>query len=551
MASLLLLTGARQGSSLPLNLDRMVLGRDAGCDIIINETMIRRSTPGRADSISRKHAIILRKEGRYYIEDGDGRGNKSRNGTYVNDQRVPYPGRVPLQSNDRIRLCDFSCVFQEEPETGVSVEAAIDHESSVHSLETQPAERLKAILEISNSLSNTLEIDLLLPRIVESLFQLFKQADRGFILLRDEVTAQPVVRIFRTREGKDDVDSRFSTTIVRQCVENVQAILGNDLAQQFPDNQSINTLPIRSLMCAPLWSPDRRALGAIQLDSMGPTKKFTQDDLNLLLGVASQASIALCNARYHRDSLIHQRREDDLEVAHHVQRALLPQGLPEVPGYEFYAFYESAQQIGGDYYDFITLPGGRLAILLGDVAGKGVAGALVMVKFSVEARFCLQAEKDLSAAVTKLDAVMTRAALADRFVTLAAVMLDPASHTATLVNAGHPSPLLARHATGAVETAAPMDMAGPPIGLGGCDYASCQIQLGPGDGLVLFSDGITDAINAEDHMFRPRGVRAVLAERPFAPRETGERLIAAVMRHAAEASQNDDITLVCFGRKRG
>src|SRR5262249_1805296 len=159
----------------------------------------------------------------------------------------------------------------EEPETGVSVEAAIDHESSVHSLETQPAERLKAILEISNSLSNTLEIDLLLPRIVENLFQLFKQADRGFILLRDEVTEQPVVRGFRTREGKDDVDSRFSTTTVRQCVENVQAILGNDLAQQFPDNQSINTLPIRSLMCAPLWSPDRRALGAIQLDSLGPT----------------------------------------------------------------------------------------------------------------------------------------------------------------------------------------------------------------------------------------------------------------------------------------
>src|SRR5262249_52410767 len=172
--------------------------------------------------------------------------------------------------------------------------------------------------------------------------------------------------------------------------------------------------------------------------------------------VASQASIALCNARLHREALVHQRRERDLEVAHEVQLALLPRCLPSVLGYEFFAHYEPAQQIGGDYYDFIPLPDQRLAILLGDVAGKGVPAALVMAKFSVEARVCLETAFGLAAAVSKLNAHMARADLSDRFVTLVAVVLDPATHTATLVNAGHPSPLLIRYATGAVEEAAPV-----------------------------------------------------------------------------------------------
>src|SRR5262249_22217036 len=157
------------------------------------------------------------------------------------------------------------------------------------------------------------------------------------------------------------------------------------------------------------------------------------------------------------------------------------------------ARYEPAQQVGGDYYDFLALPGGRLAVLLGDVAGKGVAAALIMAKFSVEVRVCLEAEPDLAAAVTRLNSVMTRAALSDRFVTLAAVVLAPAAHTATLVNAGPPSPLLVRHATGAVEEAAPLEVAGPLIGVdAGHVYAGREILLQPGDHLVLFSDGVTD-----------------------------------------------------------
>jgi serine phosphatase RsbU (regulator of sigma subunit) len=137
----------------------------------------------------------------------------------------------------------------------------------------------------------------------------------------------------------------------------------------------------------------------------------------------------------------------------------------------------------------------------------------------------------------------------DSFVTLVAAVLDPAAHTATLVNAGHPSPLLARRATRAVEPAIPTEVAGPPLGvLDGHDYASRQVRLEEGDGLVLFSDGVTEALDAAGHSFGAAGMRAVLAERAFSAVETGERLIGAVRRHAAGCGQHDDIALVCFGR---
>src|SRR5262249_22579169 len=151
--------------------------------------------------------------------------------------------------------------------------------------------------------------------------------------------------------------------------------------------------------------------------------------------------------------------------AREIQLALLPQSLPALPGHAFHARYMAAQEVGGDYYDFVPLPGGRLAVVVGDVSGKGIPAALVMAKFSAEARGCLEAEPDLATAVRRLNAQMCRANLPDRFVALTAAVIDPAESILTVLSAGNPTPVIYRAASAVVEQAVPPSAYGPPMGL--------------------------------------------------------------------------------------
>jgi serine phosphatase RsbU (regulator of sigma subunit) len=193
----------------------------------------------------------------------------------------------------------------------------------------------------------------------------------------------------------------------------------------------------------------------------------------------------------------------------------------------------------------------RLAVLVGDVAGKGIPAALVMAKFSVEARVCLEAEPYLATAVSRLNEQMGRLNLLDRFVTLTAAVLDPAAPVLTVVSAGHPSPVMYRAAGTTMEQVVPLSAYGPPMGLfPGAEYEARSVPWGPDDVLVLFSDGVTEAMNARGEMFGDNGVRAALEGGGLTAAEAGERLLRAVQMHSAGCEQSDDIVLVCVGRTR-
>lgn len=535
--------------------DKFVLGRNPDCHVVINGT-----------AVSRAHAHILRIQGKYYIED-----MKSRNGTYVNNE--PVTGRKLLKDSDKIKICDFLCTFvdassalkplpaemrREEPEdddaevsSPTPFEATLSHSSSKQILETQPAEKLKMLLDITANLSRTLELDTLLPKIVDSLFQLFKQADRCFIILYEEAGKKLIPKVVKTRRPQDETNARFSRRIVHQCVETVQALLSEDASSdsRFAMSQSIADFRIRSVMCAPLWSTDGKGLGVIQLDTQDRGKKFTQDDLKLLMGVAAQASVALENAKMHQDLIARERIKRDLELAREVQRGFLPNKLPEVPGYEFFALYESAYEVGGDYYDFVPLPGNRLAIMLGDVAGKGIPAALLMAKISADARFCVLTKPNTAEAITHLNILLNQSGLADRFVTLAAAVLDCAKHTVTLVNAGHPAPYLYHRKGGTVEDATPDKIIGLPIGVvDGYVYESCQVTLQPGDSILVFSDGLSESMDVNNVQLGTKGILAAMQGSDLAPRALGEKLVKVVKQHAAGRNAHDDLTLVSFGR---
>jgi len=552
MPSLHILKGANQGATVSLQKERFVIGRNPECDVAIPVT-----------SVSREHAQLLRIQGSYHIEDGDRQGNPSRNGTFVNNQAIT--SRTALKHNDRIRICDFLAVFLDtDPElpeddggqeNSSTVEATLNHHSSFMLLDTQPSEKLRLLLEISANLSKTFDLDELLPRIVDSLFHLFKQADRGFVILAEEGSGKLMPKVVKTRRSQDEANARFSRNIVKQCLETRQAFLSDDASQdnRLQLSQSVVDFRIRSVMCVPLVTAGDRTYGVIQLDTQDRSKKFNKGDLEMLLGVASQASIALDNARMHVEAVARERLERDLKLAHDVQLSFLPQKLPEVPGYEFHAFYRPAYMVGGDYYDFIPLPNRRVAMTLGDVAGKGVSAALLMAKVSSEARFCFLTEPDPAKVMAKLnDLLVEQCVRMERFVTLAAVVLDPSSHLATLVNAGHLSPLLYRHVGGTFQECVPRKHSGLALGImESYPYEAVQVVLQPGDALLIYTDGVTDAANMRDEMFSAKGVTAALqGASSGSPKGLIERLLKAVEQHTAGAQQNDDITLAALARSR-
>lgn len=552
MAQLNFVKGVNQGSSMELEGDRIILGRHQDCGVVLN-----------SQAVSREHAVIRKISGKYYIED-----MKSRNSTFVNGKEVTT--RTQLKDNDKIKICDNVLAFFEHPskspplpaelsginepdeddETSSTVEATLS-ESSKQILEAQPAEKLAMLLDIGGELSQTFNLEVLLPKIVDRLFQVFRQADRGFIILLEDGKLIPKVSKTR-RSAEDEGTARFSRKIVNRCLESASSVLSEDASsdKQFDLSQSITDAKIRSVMLAPLvgrTSP--KAFGVIQLDTQDRFKKFNAEDLKLLLSVAGQAAIALESAKMHESLIARAGLERDLQLAHQVQLSFLPKAVPQAKGYEFFAFYESALEVGGDYYDFIPLPGDRLGVMVGDVAGKGMPAALLMAKVSSEARFCMLTEAGLAAAVTKLNDLMQEAGLLDRFITLGAGLVDTAAHQVTFVNAGHLAPLVFRKATGKFQEGTTRDMSGFPLGVSeGTIYDVCNVALEPGDCVAMFTDGVTDARNRQDQEFQQERVLAALQGGPVTPKAMGERLVAAVKKHALGCKQYDDITVVCFGR---
>ncbi|QEL19399.1 SpoIIE family protein phosphatase [Limnoglobus roseus] len=554
------------GQSYLLSTDEVVLGREDVCGIVV---------PNHA--VSRKHARIIRSNGQFFIED-----LKSRNKTLVNNREITE--RHALKHDDRIKICDFQYLFQDDrpfvphmqplpgeykPPVNLedtqedelkndssSIEHMVAKGSDTDLLNAQPKDMLRALLDISISLSKALELEPLLSTIAETSFNVFRQADRCFIILAEDKKLIPKIVKVR-RQGSQD-DHRFSKTIVRKCMESMAAYLSEDASSDVAMGaaQSIAEFRIRSVMCVPLTDSDGKAIGAMQLDTQDRGKKFKKDDLNLLLIVANLATVAIEKATLHESTMAREKLQKEIEIARKVQLDFLPRTLPVIAGYEFFSDYSAAQTVGGDYYTFIPLPDGRIAILLGDVAGKGVPAALLMAKLSAEARYCMMTQPDVPTAIQHLSDQLIRGGIGDRFVTMAALVLNPVTHRVTIVNAGHLNPMRFRATDRTLVEVITHEQSGLALGIvESYPYEAVEIGLLPGDTLLLFTDGVTDATSPApaDAMFGYEGLTATIMK-PTAgspidrPKALGERLVRAVRQHANGRPQTDDIAIVCFGR---
>jgi serine phosphatase RsbU (regulator of sigma subunit)/pSer/pThr/pTyr-binding forkhead associated (FHA) protein len=565
MAMLIVLQGGKAVSH-QIGEGETVLGRHPACTIQLD-----------SNTVSRRHAQITKVNGQYFIEDlGSG------NGTFVNGKQIS--AKTQLHHDDRIKLGPILLRFQSEgsalitkpekpalsrpqalAETSHDVDFVDEAEDATTitgtlvgiggggggqfgMLEVQPEAKLKAVIEITRSLAGIVDVKAICPKILDTLFDIFPQADRGCILLKDE-NGKLVPRAMKHRRADEDATVKLSRTILNKVLNEKTGILSADAANDaaFSASESISSLSIRSMMCVPLLSHEGEPMGAINLDTQNPISQFSEEDLDLLMAVAGQAALSYESARLLVTFMEKKKQDGEMEIARNVQRALLPSELPKADGYEFYASYDSAQAVGGDYYDAMKLDDNLVCLSFGDVAGKGVPGALIMSRMASCVQNTMQFVHEVGPAVEAINHHMCANAVEGRFVTYVLAIINTTTHEMSLVNAGHMSPII-RRADGSLFEFGD-ETVGVPIGVvDGYPFDVLSYKLEPGDLVVLFTDGVSEAMNSSGQLYTLEHLREFIQKGPTKADELGRALLADVRRHANGFPQNDDITIMTFGR---
>lgn len=558
--------------------DSTVVGRRPYCDVVLNN-----------NAVSREHARLTKRDDGVYVED-----LRSRNGVWVNGVRIAEPTRV--YSRDSIQIGDATLVFYSDSPLAVREEArpertrqnalcwrdgeqdrpnitseltlnsssfcdegvpnrrtVCEYEREIRLLE----ERVRVLLDFARILGKADDISDLTPRFLTNILRLFPSADSACVLApdaRESTAKRPVLKLvhFKRRDEGSVEPFRVSRAIVKHVVATRSAVVSDAAFEdsRFDASESIVRSHICSVMAAPICDvATNEILGVIQIDARKNGRRFEQDELKLLVAVANQIAVYMENQSY-RDARVREKMERrEMEVATQVQRGFLPVELPKVDNYEFYDYYCPAKFVGGDYFDYVPLPDGKLAILLGDVSGKGISASLLMAKLSSEARYGLLLEKNYAAVMERLNRVYSENRWGDRFVTFVLAILEPESGTVRVYNAGHLYPIVAK-TDGTVEFIGE-GRNGFPLGIvPDATYEETVYQMAPGDAIALMSDGLPDAINVDDQALGGRGV-AELFRNPdgLDAVRLGRQLVVGVQDYVGGAHQVDDQCLVVFRRK--
>jgi phosphoserine phosphatase RsbU/P len=311
-----------------------------------------------------------------------------------------------------------------------------------------------------------------------------------------------------------------------------------------------NLAALSPQLLLPLSVKDK-LLGLVTLGEKRSEEPYSGTDLRLLKSVASQTALALSNAQL--TSVIADevaRREKlnrEIEIAREVQERLFPQRLPEIAGLDYFGRCRTALGVGGDYYDFLALPDGKLGVALGDVSGKGIAAALTMASLQASLRAdALRAGDDLAGLIARVNTMLYDASTEDRYATLFYAQFDPASRRLTYVNAGHCPPILLRSASSGHQIERLDKAGGTVVGLvSDATYDQAYVVLCPGDLLVIYTDGFSEAMSLKlEEWGEKRLLNAVKSCDGLSSQDAITQILQAADKFAAGAPQSDDMTLV-------
>ena len=553
----------RAPDTFPLGRLRITIGRSARNDLCIADPFA-----------SRVHAEVRREGDGYILQDLG-----SANGTLYNG--TPVGGSIPLTPGDRIQIGETEILFDDgtysstrgakmitdvreapEPEATIALLSS-DRTTSglleaIEGARTEPdfkpqagvhrqSDLLALISKVGVTLLASATLDQTLNQVASLVFEAVP-ADRCLIMMRDEVGEELKVAVARLRDRDGEVgEIRVSRHVLEEVVGLGKSVLTSD-AQHDPRfaSSTMTIQGIRSVLAVPLGVGEK-VFGIIYADSPIAEGRFSEDHLKVLTTLASVAAIRVENARLLEEQMGRERLEQELQLASEIQQRFQPTAPPIVHGYELQGISFSCYEIGGDYYDFIEREDGRLVVALGDVSGKGTAAALLMSSLHAAVHAQAASNSSLVQTISNVNRYLAENIPSNRFVTLFYAELDPKAGSLAFVNAGHNPPIIV-HDSGTVEQ---LSSGGLPLGIiPDTEYREGRTQLQPGDVLVIYSDGVSEAINPTGEEFGPDRLCQVVSENLNATAAgIRDRIESALTKFVEGTPANDDITLVIVKRQ--
>jgi serine phosphatase RsbU (regulator of sigma subunit)/pSer/pThr/pTyr-binding forkhead associated (FHA) protein len=490
--------------------------------------------------VSRDHAEILSENGGFVIKD-----KQSRYGTFVNE--APVADQRALAHGDRIRLGrsgGAELVFL-LAETGPGPDKATT--TAIGDLR-----QIAALLDGLRALGSGRVLDDVLALVLDSAIEV-TGAERGFIMLANALTDELEFKMARGRRQQTLSGTSFATS--RKIPEEVFRTGEPKILADLLDGELANVhmgtvaLGIRNVQCVPLKlvryvdkaeaaAPEQKRIGVLYLDSRAQGSFLSSSTRGALETLATEAAVAIENARLYRETMEKAKMEQEMRIAADIQQALLPKGGRDGTFFRLAAASLPCRSIGGDFYDYVDLPGGSFGFALGDVAGKGPPAALLSAM--MQGIFAAQAAASdtPSQTIARVNLALYKRGIESRFVTLMYGTLEPDGRL-TYCNAGHNPPLvIGKSGVRRLETG------GPIVGLfEAATFEEETVTLAPGDWLVVFSDGVSEALSADGEEYgEQRIVAAAEHHLDQAPREFLQALFSDVRAFTKGAAQSDDIT---------
>jgi serine phosphatase RsbU (regulator of sigma subunit) len=531
MAHLRITSTTGPADSLALVGDNVTIGRSTECDLVLPDILL-----------SRRHAELVRRGDGWWVRDLG-----SLNGTRLNGAKLEQ--ERPLHAGDVLSVSDWQLEFREEESPGSRsggtaarlrdiTELATRSDVEVGALARQ-SRVLGVLTRAAASLVGTSTPEELLDELLGHLLEAVPARSAGVAFL-DAPHPVPTFAAARAREGK--APHALDPGIAERMLRMRSALFSPRIDP--PDG------PPYSALCAPLWfsgtarAPDRLA-GCVVLEATADPTPFVEEDLPLVTAVANLASSRLESLRLREENADKIRLEEDVRGAARIQASLLPEETPSLPGWELAGSSRLCSAVGADYYDF-ALEGGRILLALGDVAGKGLAAALLMAALRAAVRAAWLDPEPLGSVVARVNRSLCETVPANRYATLLLARVETARAEITWVNAGHAPPLLVR----ADGTHAPLADGGTILGaFPHASWSAGRAAVGRGDVLVLCSDGVFEAAQASGAPLAPKA----LAEAAHAhAKEPAAVILAALQARADErlggARRADDHTFLVVKR---